>query len=133
MKPARFLTDREIYETVILGEIPKAERFVWIATADIKDLYVARGRKMVPFLETLSGLVDRQEGKAVNKVPVIGNFPILGELFKSRDFQNQDTELVIFLSASLMSPESEKNQEMLENMERRYDAVGEKIKLDVFD
>jgi len=59
MKPVRFLTDREIYETVILGEIPKAERFVWIATADIKDLYVARGRKMVPFLETLSGLVDR--------------------------------------------------------------------------
>ena len=59
MNPTRFVTDREIYETVILGEVPKAERFVWIATADIKDLHVARGRKMVPFLETLSVLVDR--------------------------------------------------------------------------
>ena len=81
----------------------------------------------------LSGLVNQQDAKAVNKVPVIGNFPILGELFKSRDFTNEDSELVIFLTASLMSPESEKNREMLEDMERRYDAVGEKMKLDVFD
>jgi pilus assembly protein CpaC len=94
------------------------------------DTYVTLDRDKVL---VLSGLVDRQEGKTVSKVPVIGNFPILGELFKSRDFANQDTELVIFLTASLMSPESEKHREMLENMERRYDAVGEKMKLDVFD
>ena len=81
----------------------------------------------------LSGLVDRQEAKAVSKVPIIGNFPILGELFKSRDFANKDTELVIFLTASLMSPEAETNREILDNIERRYDAIGEKMKLDVFD
>ena len=81
----------------------------------------------------LSGLVDRKEGKAVAKVPVIGNFPILGELFKSRDFRNEDSELIIFLTASLMNPESEKNREMLKDMERKYDAVGDKMKLDVFD
>jgi len=81
----------------------------------------------------LSGLVKQQDAKAVSKVPVIGNFPILGELFKSRDFTNQDSELVIFLTASLMSPESETNREILRDIERRYDAVGEKMKLDVFD
>jgi pilus assembly protein CpaC len=81
----------------------------------------------------LSGLVDQKDAKAVEKVPIIGNFPILGELFKSRDFTNRNTELVIFLTASLMSPESEKNREMLRDIERGYDAVGEKIKLDAFD
>jgi pilus assembly protein CpaC len=81
----------------------------------------------------LSGLVDQAEAKAVSKVPVIGNFPVLGELFKSRDFTNEDSELVIFLTASLMSPESETNQEMLEDIERRYDSVGETLMLDVFD
>ena len=94
------------------------------------DTYVTLDKDKVL---VLSGLVDQQEAKAVDKVPVIGNFPILGELFKSRDFQNQDTELVIFLTASLMSPESEKNQKILDDIERRYDAVGEKMKLDVFD
>jgi phosphatidylserine/phosphatidylglycerophosphate/cardiolipin synthase-like enzyme len=59
MGKTEFITDREIYEKVILGEVPKAEKFVWIATADIKDLHVERRKKMVPFLATLSELVRR--------------------------------------------------------------------------
>ncbi|MHC4168625.1 MAG: phospholipase D family protein [Planctomycetota bacterium] len=55
-----FITDRDIYERVIRDRIPKARRFVWIATSDLKDLYVDKGRRMVPFLETLSDLVDKQ-------------------------------------------------------------------------
>jgi phosphatidylserine/phosphatidylglycerophosphate/cardiolipin synthase-like enzyme len=55
-----FITDRRIYERVIQESIPAAETFVWIATADIKDMYVHhRGRKMAPFLAVLSDLVDR--------------------------------------------------------------------------
>lgn len=50
------LTDRAIYERVILREIPSATRFVWIATANLKDLHVHRAGRMVPFLETLSCL-----------------------------------------------------------------------------
>jgi pilus assembly protein CpaC len=69
----------------------------------------------------------------VDKVPVIGNFPILGELFKSRDFTNEDSELVIFLTARLMSPESEVNLEILEGVEERYQKIGEQMKPDLFD
>ena len=52
-----FIKDREIYDKVICGHIPKAERFVWLATADLKDLHVDKNGKMVPFLEVLSDLV----------------------------------------------------------------------------
>lgn len=53
-----FITDTQIYERVIRGRVPKAKEFVWLATADLKDLYVNKpGRKrMVPFLEVLSDL-----------------------------------------------------------------------------
>ena len=56
-----FITDTQIYEEVIRGRIPRAKEFVWLATADLKDLHVnKRGRKrMVPFLEILSDLVGR--------------------------------------------------------------------------
>jgi pilus assembly protein CpaC len=94
------------------------------------DTYVTLDKDKVL---VLSGLVGQEEAKAVDRVPVIGHFPILGELFKSRDFTNDDTELVIFLTASLMSPEAEKNREMLRDIERRYDATGEKIRLEAFD
>ena len=55
-----FITDRDIYEKVIRDRIPKARRFVWIATSDLKDLHVDKGRRMVPFLEILSDLADKQ-------------------------------------------------------------------------
>jgi phosphatidylserine/phosphatidylglycerophosphate/cardiolipin synthase-like enzyme len=59
MDITEFITNRQIYDRVILGAIPEAREFVWIATADLKDLYVKKGRRMVPFLEVLSGLLDR--------------------------------------------------------------------------
>jgi phosphatidylserine/phosphatidylglycerophosphate/cardiolipin synthase-like enzyme len=55
-----FITDREIYEKVIRGPVPKAHKLVWIATADLKDLHVHKNGKMAPFLEVLSDLVKRQ-------------------------------------------------------------------------
>ncbi|UCG57236.1 MAG: phospholipase D family protein [Phycisphaerales bacterium] len=54
-----FVRDREIYEKVICDRIPRALRFLWIATADLKDLHVDKRGKMVPFLEILSDLVDK--------------------------------------------------------------------------
>ncbi len=54
-----FITDRELYERVVLREIPAARKFLWIATSDLKDMYVEKGRKAVPFLETISELVGR--------------------------------------------------------------------------
>ena len=53
------ITDREIYAKVICGHIPKTKKFLWLATADLKDLYVDKRGKMVPFLEVLSDLVAK--------------------------------------------------------------------------
>jgi phosphatidylserine/phosphatidylglycerophosphate/cardiolipin synthase-like enzyme len=54
-----FITDKEIYSKVIQAEAPGALKYLWIATADIKDLHVNKGKKMVPFLEVLSDLIGR--------------------------------------------------------------------------
>lgn len=55
-----FITDRQIYEKVVCGRIPKAERFIWLATADLKDLYVDKPGGMVPFLEVLSDMAAKK-------------------------------------------------------------------------
>ncbi|MHC4628639.1 MAG: phospholipase D family protein, partial [Planctomycetota bacterium] len=54
-----YIADRDIYEEVIQRRIAGARRLVWIATSDLKDLHVDKGRRMVPFLEILSDLVDK--------------------------------------------------------------------------
>lgn len=58
-----FLKDREIYEKVIMEMVPAAAEFVWIATADIKDMHVGGRDRFRPFLGVLSELVE--EGVSV--------------------------------------------------------------------
>ena len=56
MADIEFISDTEIYRRVIQTEVPQARRFLWLATADLKDLHVAQGRRMIPFLGVLSSL-----------------------------------------------------------------------------
>ena len=55
-----FITDHDIYIEVICRQIPQAREFLWLATADLKDLYVDKRGAMAPFLEVLSDLVKKQ-------------------------------------------------------------------------
>lgn len=60
------LLNEEIHQRVIGELLPSARRFAWIVTADIKDLHVVRGRRAVPLLAVLAGLVE--QGVAVRLV-----------------------------------------------------------------
>ncbi|MBZ9647208.1 type II and III secretion system protein family protein [Sphingobium sp. 3R8] len=52
----------------------------------------------------IAGLLNNETGNAINKVPVLGELPILGSLFKSRSFQRSETELVIVVTPYLVKP-----------------------------
>ena len=58
-----FVSNRQIYEKVIAAAVPQTEKLLWIATADLKDMYVESGstlnKKMVPFLQVLAHLLQR--------------------------------------------------------------------------
>jgi phosphatidylserine/phosphatidylglycerophosphate/cardiolipin synthase-like enzyme len=55
-----FITDRLIYQKVLLEKVPKAHSFLWLGTSDLKDLYIHSGRRMVPFVKVLSELAQRR-------------------------------------------------------------------------
>ncbi|MEI6656066.1 MAG: phospholipase D-like domain-containing protein [Verrucomicrobiota bacterium] len=52
------LLNEAIYQKVIVELLPQARKYLWIVTADIKDLHVPKGRRFVPLLEILSDLVE---------------------------------------------------------------------------
>jgi pilus assembly protein CpaC len=52
----------------------------------------------------LAGLIQQDTKQVMNAVPGIGDIPILGTLFRSRDFQNDETELVILATPFLVKP-----------------------------
>ena len=61
----------------------------------------------------LAGLLDNSESRSLSKVPVLGDVPILGNLFKSTQFQKQETELVFIVTADVVKPV---NRDDLPNM-----------------
>lgn len=52
----------------------------------------------------LAGLLDNNETQSISKIPGIGDIPILGNLFKSKSFQKQETELMFIVTADLVKP-----------------------------
>jgi len=53
------ILNEEHYARLIEGWIPAVERFLWIATADVKDLHVeGAGGRFVPFLSVLAERVQ---------------------------------------------------------------------------
>ncbi len=54
----------------------------------------------------LAGLIQERTRHALEGVPGVMNTPILGSLFRSRDFVNSETELVIIVTPYLVRPTS---------------------------
>ena len=59
----------------------------------------------------ISGLVDATASKTFDKVPGLGDIPILGALFRSRAFQSNRTDLVIFVTPIVIDANSKENKE----------------------
>ncbi len=54
----------------------------------------------------LSGLVKSEMAKDIAKVPLLGQIPVIGELFKSRSFRENRTELAIFITPVVVSADA---------------------------
>jgi pilus assembly protein CpaC len=52
----------------------------------------------------IAGLLQNDINNIVNKFPGLGDVPVLGALFRSTDFQRNETELVIVVTPRLVKP-----------------------------
>ena len=55
----KLLLNQEIYTEVIQTHVPNTQHYLWIVTADIKDMHVHMGRSFEPFLRLLADLVQK--------------------------------------------------------------------------
>ena len=52
----------------------------------------------------IAGLLDRRATTLLNKVPGIGDIPILGQLFRSKSINKTNTELMVFVTPHIVDP-----------------------------
>jgi pilus assembly protein CpaC len=77
----------------------------------------------------ISGLINQQASKDTNQLAFLGDIPILGELFKSRSFRDQKSELVIFVTPTVYDANSDINRSLLDRrkagLQQTVEAIGE--------
>jgi len=52
----------------------------------------------------LAGLLDNKVSRQVTKFPLLGDIPILGALFRSTRYQNNETELMVMVTPKIVRP-----------------------------
>jgi pilus assembly protein CpaC len=56
----------------------------------------------------IAGLISDEVRSTIDKVPLFGDLPILGALFRSSSYRRQETELLVVVTAHLVQPLDEK-------------------------
>ena len=57
----------------------------------------------------IAGLIDSTTRQTLDGIPGIRNVPVLGALFRSRDFANDETEMVVIITPYLVDPTASSN------------------------
>jgi type II secretory pathway component GspD/PulD (secretin) len=53
----------------------------------------------------LGGLVTRSDNSATTRVPLLSDLPVIGQFFRGRDRSVVETELLIFVTATILDEE----------------------------
>jgi general secretion pathway protein D len=69
----------------------------------------------------IGGLMKDQESEQTSKVPVLGDLPILGWLFKSKTVSKSKVNMLVFLTPRIVRNPADQNRLVLEKANQRLD------------
>jgi general secretion pathway protein D len=72
-------------------------------------------------IAVLGGLLDDNERRTIQKIPLLGDIPVLGELFKSRGKSRVKTNLMVFIRPTILRSQADREA----TTARRYGIVRE--------
>ena len=98
----RGISTKLVTEVSLLDEAHKIEGIPGLLTNRIETHFDIRGEKTI----ALSGLIKNEIGRGSQDTPLLSAIPLLGELFKSKEYKENKTELIIFVTPRVISPEN---------------------------
>ncbi len=117
-----------IIEDVLDNESPSADRPT-TTKREVKTTAIVNNGEMI----ILGGLIKNAGGKGVNKVPFLGDIPVLGELlFTHTSDLSRETNVVIYLTPYIVRRSDElqklrRHLDELEKVQREYNRLYEKV------
>ena len=120
-------------EFVDLEIITKSTQIDWANQVDgipsftdktIETFVLAKNNSTV----VLGGLIKSQDIKSYSKVPLLGDLPLIGALFRSKDFTEGRSELVFFITPEIVDVGA---NEQRQRLEKSKDDIQKDIKFDI--
>jgi type II secretory pathway component GspD/PulD (secretin) len=104
----------------VSGETTALTEYPVISTREAETQVVLPNGNTV----VIGGLLKDRQSKTVIKVPLLGDIPWIGWLFRRETMQNEKIELLIFVTASIVPPEgSELNLTEIDSMGNRAPTI----------
>ena len=104
-----------------------------IQVQDVPGLVKRRAETEVNLRENetlvIAGLLSEDSSKSIDKVPGLGELPILGKLFRSREFRDRKTDLVVFITPRFVDARSDTQRAAVERSERQLEQVRERLRM----
>lgn len=84
-----------------------------ITTKSVKTNVISKNKSTI----VLGGLVQRDQSQSIEKIPLLGDIPIIGRLFTSEAFQRGDSELVFFITPEIVNTQTNQQANLLNNIQ----------------
>jgi type IV pilus assembly protein PilQ len=95
---------------------------------DTRELTDAKVSIKDGFTLALGGLIDDTDEKIVTQVPILGDIPVLGYLFRSTNTIKEHNNLIIFITAKTLNPDGATYREVIDpNLMIRTDVTDNEI------
>ncbi|GAB5047065.1 pilus (MSHA type) biogenesis protein MshL [Thermodesulfovibrio sp. TK110] len=78
-----------------------AQTIIQLPSVDLRELSTTVKVKDGEII-IIGGMIKKEESLSENKMPLLGDIPVVGELFKSKDKEETNTELVILLQPRII-------------------------------
>ena len=98
-----------------MSELTNTGAFTSNSTLTIPALSVRRAETSVEMQSgsslMIAGLLKTEYKQTVDSLPGITTLPVIGALLRSRDFQNDETEMVVIVTPYIVSPTDPNNMQ----------------------
>lgn len=82
----------------IVGPVSNDFNELIINKREVKTTVTVKDREII----ALGGLLDDNERRTIQKIPLLGDIPLIGELFKSRGKERTKTNLMVFIRPTIL-------------------------------
>ena len=65
---------------------------------DLKNVRIKDGETLV-----IAGMINEEEQKTIGKVPVLGDIPVIGSMFRSTTSEKKKNEMVIMITPKIIT------------------------------